>query len=77
MFSRTLPTRRAGHQVWAHPYTHLLTSEPDDDDEADHPDDVDHRYNVDHRDTQQVWPIHTRLLTLAHDDNNEDDDDDL
>ena len=23
VFSRTLPTRRAGHQVWAHPYTQL------------------------------------------------------
>ena len=52
MFSRTLPTRRAGHQVWAHPYTQLLTFAAAVDDDGGDDDDDD-------RDAHQVWAINT------------------
>ena len=54
MFSRTLPTRRAGHQVWAHPYTQLLTFAAADDDDDHHRDDDHHLDDVDHRGAHQV-----------------------
>ena len=80
MFLRTLPTRRAGHQVWAHPYTQLLTFAAAVDDDRDHGDHCDDDHHLDdddyHHDAHQVWAIHTHNLTFAGDDNNKDANDD-